>query len=86
MNTKQAKQLLTDLQITPEYATKRRSGLEFKVTDAPSLQAVSRNVKHLKDRGFFLRLYGQCDPSNLNPETPEDMSRCESCYLSTTVY
>jgi hypothetical protein len=59
---------------------------EIRIDKPKSLQGVSENIITLKQEGFYIRLYGQCKPDNLNPESPADMERCDSCYVSKTKY
>jgi len=85
MTRKEAIVKLKELGITGECYRKARK-TEIKVTDPQGLSVVSQNIKEIKSLGFFVTLYGQCKPSNLNPSTPDEMERCDSCYLSATTY
>jgi len=84
MKNKEVKAKLKSLDINGEY-TKRKSQLEIKV-DPTSFDAVSQNIQELKSIGFFMRLYGQCTQNNLNPASPSEMERCDSCYLTITTW
>lgn len=85
MNSKSIKEKIKIKGIVGDWR-KTKSQLEIRITDPASLDIVSNNVNSLKEEGFYMRLFGECDPSNMNPATPNQMKRCDSCYLSHAIY
>lgn len=85
MKRREAIAQLKALGVTGECHKARRT-TQIRVTEAESLSAISRNIKQIKSLGFLMTLYGKCKTDNYNPRTPDEMERCDSCYLSATTY